>query len=58
LKCFDENHRKISWKVLEVIRREEIAFGKEPTEVRHEKKIQQHHIDSKLPVPSHISYFP
>ena len=44
---------------MEVIRKEEIAFGKEPTEIRNERKIHNHfQLDSKLSLPSHVSYFP
>jgi hypothetical protein len=32
LKCYDENGKKVSWKTLELVKREEQIIGKETTE--------------------------
>lgn len=37
--CYDENQKKISWKVYEVIRREDAILGKEPAELTIDPKI-------------------
>ena len=54
MKCFDETGKKIGWKMLELIKREEQIIGREGEEV--EQKIEKQ--DQNGPTPMHMSYFP
>jgi hypothetical protein len=54
LKCYDENGKKISWKMLELVKREEQIFGKEGEEV--EPKLEKEGLNG--PAAVHMSYFP
>lgn len=56
LKCYDENQKKVSWKILELVKREEQVIGKETVEEIEQGKAEK--IGEDMPVPVHMSYFP
>jgi hypothetical protein len=62
LRIYDENNRKISWKIYEIMKREDAAIGKESqgivnSEVKVENSRYQHS-GNVVVNPYHISYFP
>jgi hypothetical protein len=57
LKCYDENHKKITWKMFELTKREEQAIGKDGSEALDlPPKPEKTPLGG--PVPVHMSYFP
>jgi hypothetical protein len=57
LKCYDENGKKVSWKMFELTKREEQAIGKEGAE-GVELQPKQERASLSVPVAVHMSYFP
>lgn len=63
LRIYDENNRKVSWKIYEIMRREEISLGKESTtqiipETKPEQSKSSNQQSAKIPSSAHLSYFP
>ena len=55
LRCYEENGKKVNWKIYDLLKREEHIFGREAEE---KQELRRPVKNKKLPVPMHISHFP
>lgn len=55
LRCYEENGKKVSWKIYDLLQREEQILGREIEEKQEPKRSNK---NKKLPVPMHISHYP